>query len=153
MTNNWFECKVRYDKTMENGQQKKVTETYIVSALSFTEAEARIVEEMKPFVSGEFSVKNIRRANYKEVFFSMNANADKWFACQLEFVSIDERSAKEKKTKFNVLIQSENLNDTVEKLALIIKESIVDYNALSIKETPIVEVFNFGSNEYDTQPH
>lgn len=153
MTNNWFECKVRYDKTMENGQQKKVTETYIVSALSFTEAEARIVEEMKPFVSGEFSVKNIRRANYKEVFFSMNANADKWFACQLEFVSIDERSAKEKKTKFNVLIQSESLNDTVEKLALIIKESIVDYNALSIKETPIVEVFNFGSNEYDTQPH
>lgn len=147
MENNWFECKVRYDKTMENGQQKKTTETYIVSALSFTEAEARIVEEMKPFISGDFSVTNIRRSNYKEVFFSMNANADKWFACQLEFVSIDERTAKEKKTKFNVLIQSENLNDTVRMLAIVMKGSISDYNALSIKETPIIDVFKTGSDE------
>lgn len=147
MTNNWFECKVRYEKTMENGQQKKTTETYIVSALSFTEAEARIVEEIKPFISGDFSVTNIRRANYKDVFFSMNANADKWFACQLEFVSIDERTAKEKKTKFNVLIQAENLNDTVKKLAFVMKGSIADYNALSIKETPIIDVFKTGSDE------
>lgn len=147
MTNNWFECKVRYEKTMENGQQKKTTETYIVSALSFTEAEARIVEEIKPFISGDFSVTNIRRANYKDVFFSMNANADKWFACQLEFVSIDERTAKEKKTKFNVLIQSENLNDTVRRLAFVMNNGISDYNALSIKETAIIDVFKTGSDE------
>ncbi len=147
MTNNWFECKVRYEKTMENGQQKKTTETYIVSALSFTEAEARIVEEIKPFISGDFSVTNIRRANYKDVFFSMNANADKWFACQLEFVSIDERTAKEKKTKFNVLIQSENLNDTVRILAFVMNNGISDYNALSIKETAIIDVFKTGSDE------
>lgn len=147
MENNWFECKVRYDKTMENGQQKKTTETYIVSALSFTEAEARIVEEIKPFISGDFSVTNIRRANYKDVFFSMNANADKWFACQLEFVSIDERTAKEKKTKFNVLIQSENLNDTVRILAFVMNNGISDYNALSIKETAIIDVFKTGSDE------
>ena len=147
MINNWFECKVRYDKTMENGMQKKVTEPYLVDALSFTEAEARIVEEMKPFISGDFSVTNIRRSNYKEVFFSMNANADKWFACQLEFVSIDERTAKEKKTKFNVLIQSENLNNTVRMLAIVMKGSISDYNALSIKETPIIDVFKTGSDE------
>lgn len=147
MINNWFECKVRYDKTMENGMQKKVTEPYLVDALSFTEAEARIVEEIKPFISGDFSVTNIRRANYKDVFFSMNANADKWFACQLEFVSIDERTAKEKKTKFNVLIQSENLNDTVRILAFVMYNGISDYNALSIKETAIIDVFKTGSDE------
>ena len=58
----WFECKIRYEKTMENGMQKKVTEPYLVDALSFTEAEARIIEEMTPFITGEFTVSDIKRA-------------------------------------------------------------------------------------------
>ena len=62
----WFECKVKYDKMMENGMQKKVTEPYMVDALSFTEAEARIIKEMTPFISGDFSVANIKRANISE---------------------------------------------------------------------------------------
>lgn len=141
MTNNWFECKVRYEKTMENGQQKKTTETYIVSALSFTEAEARIVEEIKPFISGDFSVTNIRRANYKDVFFSMNANADKWFACKLEFVTIDERTGVEKKTKTNVLVQAADLRDAMAKLTDSMKHTMADYNAVCIKETAIMDVY------------
>ena len=64
----WFECKIRYEKTMENGMNKKVTEPYLVDALSFTEAEARIIEEMTPFISGEFTVSDIKRANYSELF-------------------------------------------------------------------------------------
>ena len=64
----WFECKIRYEKVMENGMQKKVTEPYLVDALSFTEAEARIIEEMTPFISGEFTVSDIKRANYSELF-------------------------------------------------------------------------------------
>ena len=64
----WFECKIRYEKTMENGMQKKVTEPYLVDALSFTEAEARIIEEMTPFITGEFTVSDIKRANYSELF-------------------------------------------------------------------------------------
>ena len=63
----WFECKIRYEKVMENGMQKKVTEPYLVDALSFTEAEARIIEEMTPFISGEFTVSDIKRANYSEL--------------------------------------------------------------------------------------
>lgn len=64
----WFECKIRYEKTMDNGMNKKVTEPYLVDALSFTEAEARIIEEMTPFISGEFTVSDIKRANYSELF-------------------------------------------------------------------------------------
>ena len=64
----WFECKIRYEKTMENGMNKKVTEPYLVDALSFTEAEARIIEEITPFISGEFTVADIKRANYSELF-------------------------------------------------------------------------------------
>lgn len=116
MINNWFECKVRYDKTMENGMQKKVTEPYLVDALSFTEAEARIIEEITPFISGEFTVSNIKRANYSELFFSEDDDADKWFACKLEFVTIDERTGVEKKTKTNVLVQAADLRDAMAKL-------------------------------------
>ena len=72
----WFECKIRYEKVMENGMQKKVTEPYLVDALSFTEAEARIIEEMTPFISGEFTVSDIKRANYSELFPSDEESAD-----------------------------------------------------------------------------
>ena len=74
----WFECKIRYEKVMENGMNKKVTEPYLVDALSFTEAEARIIEEMTPFISGEFTVSDIKRANYSELFPSEEEAADRW---------------------------------------------------------------------------
>ena len=78
----WFECKIRYEKVMENGMNKKVTEPYLVDALSFTEAEARIIEEMTPFISGEFTVSDIKRANYSELFPSEEEAADRWFKCK-----------------------------------------------------------------------
>ena len=84
----WFECKIRYEKVMENGMQKKVTEPYLVDALSFTEAEARIIEEMTPFISGEFTVSDIKRANYSELFPSDEESADRWFKCKLIFLEI-----------------------------------------------------------------
>lgn len=91
----WFECKVRYDKIVENGTNKKVTEPYLVDALSFTEAEARIIEELKPYISGEFDVASIKRANYSEVVFA--DDADRWYECKVEFVTFDERTASEKR--------------------------------------------------------
>ena len=74
---NWFECKVSFEKIMENGAQKKVTEPYLVDALSFTEAEARIIEEIRPFVSGEFTVTDIKRARLSELFFNENGDRDR----------------------------------------------------------------------------
>ena len=94
----WFECKIRYEKTMENGMNKKVTEPYLVDALSFTEAEARIIEEMTPFISGEFTVSDIKRANYSELFPCEEEAADRWFKCKLVFITLDEKSGAEKKT-------------------------------------------------------
>ena len=88
----WFECKIRYEKVMENGMQKKVTEPYLVDALSFTEAEARIIEEMTPFISGEFTVSDIKRANYSELFPSDEESADRWFKCKLIFITLDEKN-------------------------------------------------------------
>ena len=85
MMHNWFTCKIRYEKTMENGMNKKVTEPYLVDALSFTEAESRIIEEMTPFISGEFEVSGVAKANYNELFTSEEESADRWFKCKLWF--------------------------------------------------------------------
>lgn len=95
-TAEWFECKIRYEKTMEDGMQKKVTEAYTVDALSFTEAEQRIMEEMSSYISGEFEVADIKKAVYKEIFFSDEDMADRWYKAKLQFITIDEKSSKEK---------------------------------------------------------
>ena len=113
----WFEIKIRYEKTMENGMNKKVTEPYLVDALSFTEAEARIIEEMTPYISGEFTISDIKRANYSELFFAEDTAADRWFKCKLTFITLDEKNGTEKKTSTNVLVQASDLRDAV-KIAL-----------------------------------
>ena len=98
---NWFECKVSFEKVMENGMQKKVTEPYLVDALSFTEAEARIIEEIRPFVSGEFTVTDIKRARLSELFF--NENGDRFYKIKVYFITLDEKSGAEKKTAAQML--------------------------------------------------
>lgn len=143
MTNNWFECKIRYKKVMENGMIKKVTELYLIDALSFTEAESRIIEELTPFISGEFTVADIKRANYSELFPCEEDAADKWYACKLEFVTLDEKKGTEKKTKSNVLVQAADLRDAMKKLEENMKETMADYNAVCIKETLIMDVFTY----------
>lgn len=140
----WFECKIRYEKTMENGMQKKVTEPYLVDALSFTEAEKRIIEEMTPFISGEFTVTDIKRGNYSELFFSDEESADRWFKCKLIFITIDEKSAAEKRTATNVLVQAADLRDAVKKLDEGMKGTMADYQIGAVAETAIMDVYPYG---------
>lgn len=139
----WFECKIRYEKTMENGMQKKVTEPYLVDALSFTEAEARIIEEITPFISGEFTVSDIKRANYSELFSSEEEAADRWYKCKLAFITMDEKSGAEKRTSTNILVQAADLRDAVKKLDEGMKGTMADYQQCSIAETAIMDVYPF----------
>lgn len=146
MMHTWFECKVRYEKTLENGMNKKVTEPYLVDALSFTEAEARIIEEVSPYISGEFTIADIKRANYTELFFCEEDSADRWFKCKLTFISLDEKSGAEKKTSSNVLVQAADLRDAVKKLDEGMKGSMMDYVISSMAETAIMDVFPFSAD-------
>ncbi len=139
----WFECKIRYEKTMPNGMNKKVTEPYLVDALSFTEAEARIIEEMTPFISGEFTVSDIKRANYSELFPSEEEAADRWFKCKLVFITLDEKSGAEKKTSTQVLVQAADLRDAVKKLDEGMKGTMADYQIASVAETAIMDVYPY----------
>ena len=143
----WFLCKIRYEKVMENGMQKKVTEPYLVDALSFTEAEARIIEEVTPFISGEFTVSDISRAHYSEIFTSEEDSADKWFAGRLAFTTLDEKSGKEKRTYTNVLIQAEDIHDAG------MKGTMADYSSILLKETAIVDVYPYEAKNKEQQKH
>ena len=151
MMHTWFECKIRYEKTMENGMNKKVTEPYLVDALSFTEAEARIIEEMTPFISGEFTVSDIKRANYSELFFSEEEAADRWFKCKLTFITLDEKSGAEKKTSTNILVQAADLRDAVKKLDEGMKGSMADYIISSMAETAIMDVYTYVADSADNE--
>ena len=148
---NFFECKIRYEKIMENGANKKVTEQFLVDALSFTEAEARIISEMTPFISGEFTVSNIKRANYSELFSSEEDAADRWFKCKLYYITLDEKSGAEKKTSTTVLVQASDLRYAVKKLDEGMKGTMADYVIASVAETAIMDVYPYEA-EPDVKP-
>lgn len=137
----FFECKIRYEKVAENGMNKKVSEQYLVDALSFTEAEARIISEMTPFISGEFTVSDIKRSNYSELFPSEEDAADLWFKCKLYYITLDEKSGAEKKTSCYMLVQAADLRDAVKKLDEGMKGTMADYVIASVAETAIMDVY------------
>ncbi|MDR0769158.1 MAG: DUF4494 domain-containing protein [Dysgonamonadaceae bacterium] len=137
----WFECKISYEKMMENGAQKRVTEPYLVDALSFTEAEARIIEEMKPYISGEFTVADIKRSRIAELF--TNENGDRYYRFKIVFVSLDEKSGAEKKTSVAMLAQASDLKEAIAVLENGMKGTIADYTVASVVETMILDIFPF----------
>ena len=108
-TSTWFETKVKYQKTMEDGSEKVVSEAYVVDALSFTEAESAIIDEMSVYVSGELKVSGIGKAGYGEIFFSDVDDDDKWYKAKLQFITIDEKSEKEKRSNVTYLVQAKSL--------------------------------------------
>ena len=143
MMHTWFEVKIRYEKMMDNGMNKKVTEPYLFDALSFTESEGKCIQEMTPFITGEFTVSDIKRANYSEIFFSQEDAADIWFKCKLLFIKLDERSGAEKKTATNILVQAADLRDAVKKLDEGMKGTMADYQIASVSETAIMDVYPY----------
>lgn len=139
-TGTWFECKVRYEKTKEDGSEKLVNEQYVVDALSFTEAEASIIDNMSVYVSGEFKVANINPANYNEIFFSGNDDDDLWFKARLAFITIDDKN-KEKRTYVNYLIQAKSIERAKRYVDEVMGKTIIDYELKSLSETKIFDVF------------
>ncbi len=149
----WFECKIGYEKVMEDGLQKKVTESYVVDALSFTEAENRIMEEMSSYISGEFTIKDIKIAPYKEIFFSDEEMADRWYKTKLQFITIDEKTEKEKRSNVNYLVQAGTLKGAVGNIESVMGTTMIDYVIASVAETTLMDVFEYGkSTEEDAKP-
>lgn len=135
----WFECKVRYDKTMENGSVKRVTESYLVDALSFTEAETRIVEEIKPFMSGDFTIPAIKKTNIAEIF--SDVTSEKWWLVKYNLITIDEKSGAERRAGVHVMVQANSQQDATDRFNAGMKGTMSDFEIEKVAETKIIDVF------------
>lgn len=147
---NWFECKVRYDKMLETGQQKKVNEPYLVDALSFTEAEARIIEEITPFISGDFTVSAVKRTRISEIFY--DETGDRWFSVKYNIITIDEKTAVEKKQSVMVLVQAADFQKAIANFMEGMKGTMADFEIASVTETQIMDVYPVKLGEKTTNP-
>lgn len=142
-TSNWFEAKVRFEKTMENGVPKRVTELYVIDALSWGEAEQRILKEMSSYVSGEIEIVDLKIAAYKEIFFADSDTADKWYKAKLAFITIDEKTDKEKKTSVCYLVNAGTINSAIKNIEEVLSGTMIDYNTINVSETSIMDVFEY----------
>lgn len=144
----WFECTCQYGKTMDDGLVKKVKETNVVDALSFTEAEARFIEEMTPYISGEFDVTAIKIAPYGEVFFNdEDESADRWYKVRLDFITVNEKTEKEKRDKVTYLFQAGSFEQAKKSVVDVMSATLVDYEIVKIEETKLFDVFEYGKKE------
>lgn len=135
----WFECKVRYERMAENGVVKKVNEPYLVDALTFTEAEARIIEKITPFISGDFSISAVKKTRISEIFF--DDRGDRYYMVKVNFITLDEKSGVEKKSANFMLVQASDFAGALAKFEEGMKGTLADYEIASITETPIMDVF------------
>ena len=142
-TATWFECKIRYEKMTEDGLPKKVSEVYVVDALSFSEAEERIIEEMSSYISGEIEIVDVKIAPYREIFFADDNLADQWFKAKLSFITIDERSNKEKRTSMMYLVNAGNISSAINNIGEVMSGTMIDYITTSISATKIFDVFEY----------
>jgi len=168
-TATWFEAKIQYEKTQEDGLQKKVVELHVVNALSYAEAENRIIEEMSAYISGElaspssvttqdssseldspsllrqFEVKDLKKAPYKEIFFDdQDPQADRFYKAKLEFITIDERTEKEKRSRVTYLVQASDLHRAMKNVDEVMSGTMIDYEACAVDDTKIIDVFEYG---------
>ena len=137
----YYEVKIQYHKMQEDGKEKKVTEQYVVEALTFTEAESRIIEEMTPYISGEFDVVSEKIAPYNEILISDSLNDDKWFISKVSLITIDEKTSKENKTSMRLLVQADTSQTALEYTKKLFDSSMTDFSIDAVKDTPTLEVF------------
>lgn len=147
-TSNWFEVGIRYQKTQEDGSEKSVTEKYAIDALSFTEGESAITEEMAAYISGEFKVKSMQEASYREVFFSDKDDDDYWYKAKLQFILIDEKSNKEKRSNVTYLVQAKSMHRAISNIDKVMGKTLIDYDIVGLNKTTITDIF-----EHDLEKH
>lgn len=135
----WIECRAKYDKMQENGSIKKVVEPYLVDALTCTEAEARVTEELSAYISGDFSVSNVGKTKISEVFW--DASGDRFYKVKVNFITINEKTASEKRTATYILVQASNFKEAYDNFIDGMKGTMADFEIEAINETKFVDVY------------
>jgi len=140
-TGSWFETRIKYQKTQEDGSEKIVKELYVVDALSCTEAESSIIDEMSAYISGESAVTSAKKATFDEVFFSDKDDDALWFKAKLQFITIDEKSDKEKRTNVTYLVQAKSLARALRYIDEVMGKTMIDYDVVGLNLTNVMDVF------------
>ena len=144
----WYEAKIRYDKMGENGMVRKVTEPYLVDSVTCMNAEEIVVEKVAQFISGEFEVKSVKKTAIAEIFYDESDYADKWYLVKFDFITLDEKSGKEKKLRNLILVQAGDFENALGRFQDGMKGTMADYRIASIAETPYMDVYPY---EYKTE--
>ncbi len=139
--NNWFTVKVKYTKQLENGAFKRVSEPYLLAAMTFTDAEARIYEELGAIIRGEFTVTNIARTDFHDIFHY--EDSDTWYKCKITYEGATEDSDKPKKVSQNFLISAHSVKDAFDRMHESLSTMLVDFLIPSIIVSPIVDIFPY----------
>ena len=150
-TGTWFKTKVKYQKTQEDGSEKVVSEAYVVDALSFTEAESSIIEEMSVYVSGELRVSGIAKSNFDEIFFSDKEEDDSFYICKLQFISFDDKSDREKRSNVTYLVQAMSMHRAISNIDEVMKKTMIDYEIIGLSKTNVYDVFEHKTKEEKEQ--
>ena len=141
----WIKTSVRFTMRMKNGTTKRVTELYLVDALSFAEAEARIIKEVKPYIHGEYNVSAVKKSNVQEIFRNKIEYEDeqKWYKAKVAFITLDEKTNSEKRTTAVYMVQAPDFHHALENfIECMKKETMEDFMIVGIEETTILDVFN-----------
>lgn len=146
---NWIKTSVRFQKQMNNGSWRNVTEQYLVNAYTFAEAEARIIEKVQPFIAGNFDVSAVKKADFAEIFHS--DRGDRWYHVKSAFIVIDEKTAEEKRSVVNYLVQAPDFHNALENFLDGMKGTIADFEIVGIAETAIVDVYDVNDNDNENQ--
>jgi hypothetical protein len=129
--NNWYQTKVKYTKQSETGEFKKVSESYLVSAVNFTEAEKRTHEEIGQMVRGEFSITGCNPKNFADVV--AYDDVDYWFEGTIKFQSIEDEKSKPVTQK--ILVSGADISDAFDNIKENCDKFMSDYEIISISKS------------------
>lgn len=148
MIANWFEVKIKYNKITEEGKKVKVSETYLIDATSFTEAESRITTSLKEMIQGDFYIVSIKKSNITELIESDDINDDKYFKAKVAIIDADEISGREKRSNQYLLVAGANVDRALEHLKNSLSTYVVPTDIVSLGDSNIIDVFHY-FNSYD----
>lgn len=139
----WFETTIAFDKVMENGETKKVAEVVTINAMSFAEAEAKAIEEYAAYTVGDFDVTAIKIAKYGSVFVPQDSTTTPtYYTTKLAFITVDENTAKEKRSIVQYLVGATNLEDARKTIENVMKQTMIDYVFVGVTESKVIEVYS-----------
>ncbi len=141
----YIESNVKYERQAEDGLLKKVTERYIVDAISFSEAENRLLEEVGPFAAGEVIVNDMKRVQYMELFETTDESADKFFKVRISILYVDEETGKERRQTANLLVQASDIPNSLERMREAMKGYMLDFDIVNVADTKIMDVYHYKS--------